>query len=246
MDLGGKASALPLFCFYPQYSLVRIILDRVLRRAIHGRSSAISVLCHHKSSVAGHRNKFNWSELMKVTFQPLRSAMMLGLVITASLVSGCDFKAKVDIEEAGTVAFIEPVIRTPIAGRPTAGYFGYERSYNTTDQIIAVASPAFKRVEMHDSVTEGGMKKMVKLDTLDLPAKSSIKFAPGGKHLMLFEPTKELKGGDQIKVTFVFAEQSPMVVTFDVRDVVPVTGIQETMDHGSMDHGAMGHGDKKP
>ncbi|MFN9014390.1 MAG: copper chaperone PCu(A)C [Hyphomonadaceae bacterium] len=188
---------------------------------------------------------------MKFTFQPLRSAVAVGFVVTASLVSGCDVKAKVDIAEGGRIAFIEPIIRTPIAGRPTAGYFGYERSYNTTDRIIAVASPAFKRVEMHDSVTEGGMKTMVKLDTLDLPAKSAIKFAPGGKHLMLFEPTKELKDGDQVKVTFVFAEQNPMVITFDVRDVVPITGTEESMDHSrmdhsKMDHGAMNHGDKKP
>ena len=188
---------------------------------------------------------------MKIAFQPLRSALVIGFVVTTTLVSGCDFKAKVEIEEGGKIAFVEPVIRTPIAGRPTAGYFDYETSFNKTDRIIAVASPAFKRVEMHDSVTEGGMKKMVKLDTLDLPAKSTIKFAPGGKHLMLFEPTKELKDGDQVKVTFVFAEQNPMVITFDVRDVVPITGTEEIMDHSKMDHskmdhGAMGHGDKKP
>lgn len=193
---------------------------------------------------------------MKSDVQPLRSALLLGVLVTASLVTGCDVKAKVDIskERGGTIIVSEPVIRTPIAGRPTAGYFVFERSYDTTDRIIAVASPAFKRVEMHDSVTEDGMKKMVKLDTLDLPAKSSIKFAPGGKHLMLFDPTKELKDGERIKVTFVFAERNPLVISFDVKDIIPVAdtrGAMETMDHskmdhGSMDHDAMNHGDKKP
>jgi len=193
---------------------------------------------------------------MRLTIQPLRAALALSFVVTTGLVSGCDLNAKVDFsdEKGGTFAIMNPVIRTPMAGRPTAGYFDFNYNYKVPDRIIAVASPAFKRVEMHDSVADGGMKKMVKLDTLDLPAKSSIKFAPGGKHLMLFDSTKTLKAGELIKVTFVFAQRDPIDVSFEVKDVIPVTGSggsSETMDHsemdhGSMDHGTMNHGDKKP
>lgn len=198
---------------------------------------------------------------MKFTMQPLRSALALGFVLTAGLISSCDVNAKIDIsnEKGGTFAFTNSVIRTPLAERPTAGYFDFNYDYKVPDRIISVVSPAFKRVEMHDSVTDSGMKKMVKLDTLDLPAKSSIKFAPGGKHLMLFDPTKTLKAGELIKVTFVFAQRDPIDVSFEVKDVIPVTGSggsSETMDHskmdhskmdhGSMDHGTMNHGDKKP
>jgi copper(I)-binding protein len=193
---------------------------------------------------------------MRLTMKPLRAALALGFVVTTGLVSGCDVNAKVDFadEKGGTFAFMNPVIRTPIAGRPTAGYFDFSYNYKVPDRIIAVASPAFKRVEMHDSVTDGGMKKMVKLDMLDLPSKSSIKFAPGGKHLMLFDTTKALKAGELIKVTFVFAERDPIDVLFEVKDIIPVTGSggspdtmdHSKMDHGSMDHGAMNPGDKKP
>ncbi|MFN8734865.1 MAG: copper chaperone PCu(A)C [Hyphomonadaceae bacterium] len=193
---------------------------------------------------------------MKFRMQPLRAALALGFVLTTVLVSGCDINAKVDFsdERGGTFAIMNPVIRTPMAGRPTAGYFDFNYNDKVPDRIIAVASPVFKRVEMHDSVTDGGMKKMVKLDTLELPAKSSIKFTPGGKHLMLFDPTKALKAGELVKVTFVFAERDPIDVSFEVKDVIPVTGSSgspETMDHsqmdhGSMDHSTMNHGDKKP
>ena len=188
---------------------------------------------------------------MRLTMQPLRAALALGFVVTTGLVSGCDVNAKVDFsdEKSGTFAILNPVIRTPMAGRPTAGYFDFNYNYKVPDRIIAVASPVFKRVEMHDSVADGGMKKMVKLDTLELPAKSSVKFTPGGKHLMLFDPTKVLKAGELIKVTFVFAERDPIDVSFEVKDVIPVTGSggsPETMDHSKMDHGTMNHGDKKP
>ena len=188
---------------------------------------------------------------MRLTMQPLCTALALGFVVTTGLVSGCDVNAKVDFsdEKGGTFAIMNPVIRTPMAGRPTAGYFDFNYNYKFPDRIIAVASPAFKRVEMHDSVTESGMKKMVKLDTLELPAKSSIKFAPGGKHLMLFDPTKTLKSGELIKVTFVFAQRDPIDVSFEVKDVIPVMGSggsPETIDHNKMDHSTMNHDEKKP
>jgi copper(I)-binding protein len=210
----------------------------------------------HQPGLAGFCKKLDWSETMKFTMQPLRAALALGFVLTAALVSGCDVNAKIDIsnEKGGTFAFMNPVIRTPMANRPTPGYFDFNYNYKVPDRIISVASPAFKRVEMHDSVTDGGMKKMVKLDTLDLPARSSIKFAPGGKHLMLFDPTKTLKAGELIKVTFVFAQRDPIDVSFEVKDVISVTGSggspetmdHSTMDHGSMDHGTINHDEKKP
>ena len=69
---------------------------------------------------------------MKFTMQPLRAALALGFVLTAGLVSGCDVNAKIDIsnEKSGTFAFMNPVIRTPMAGRPTAGYFDFNYNYN--------------------------------------------------------------------------------------------------------------------
>lgn len=216
----------------------------------------LTAYVYHQPGLASFYKELDWSEMMKFRMQRLRAALALGFVLTAGLVSGCDVNAKIDIsnEKGGTFAFMNPVIRTPLAGRPTAGYFDFNYNYKVPDQIISVASPEFKRVEMHDSITDGGMKKMVKLDTLDLPAKSSIKFAPGGKHLMLFEPTRVVKAGELIKVTFVFAEREPIDVSFEVKDVIPVAGSSgspETMDHskmdhGSMDHGTMNHGDKKP
>jgi copper(I)-binding protein len=66
---------------------------------------------------------------------------------------------------------------------------------------------------------------------------------------MLFDPTKTLKAGELIKVTFVFAQRDPIDVSFEVKDVIPVTGSSgspETMDHSQMDHSTMNHGDKKP
>lgn len=190
---------------------------------------------------------------MKLIVQTLRSAVALGLLASVGLVSGCDFKAKVEVNTGGTIGFGDPVIRVPKADRPTAGYFRLDYNFDRKDRIISATSPAFKRVEMHDSVKEGSMIKMVKLEELEVPANSSISFAPGGKHLMLFDPIKPLKDGDEVKVVFVFEKHEPVDISFSLKDVIPVTPTptmgdmdHSKMDHGSMDHGAMGHGDKKP
>lgn len=185
---------------------------------------------------------------MKFLVLSLRSAVVLGCLATIGLVSGCDVAMKVAVKSGGSVGFGDPVIRVPRAARPTAGYFRLDYNFDTKDRIISVTSPAFSRVEMHDSVKEGGMTKMVKLESLDVPANSSISYAPGGKHLMLFEPIKPLKDGDKVKVVFVFAEREPVDASFLLRDVIPVAPASkmDEIDHSKMDHGTMNHGDKKP
>lgn len=190
---------------------------------------------------------------MKFNKQSLRYVVAFGLLVSVGLVSGCDVTTKVEVNTGGNIGFGDPVIRVPRADRPTAGYFRLDYNFDRKDRIISVTSPAFKRVEMHDSVKEGGMITMVKLEDLEIPANSSISFAPGGKHLMLFDPIKPLKDGDQVKVVFVLEKREPVDISFSLKDVIPMTPTTTTgdmdhskMDHSKMDHGAMNHGDKKP
>lgn len=210
---------------------------------------------------------------MKFNKQSLRYVVAFGLLVSVGFVSGCgqsapktqeaSAKAKtanaIEADQMPLASFgiINAKLRTPIAGRPSAGYLAIENSGPKADRLVAITSPDFARVEMHDTVSEGGMKKMVKLDGVDIAAGSTLEFTPGGKHLMLFDPTKPLKNGDSVKMTLTFAQLGPMEANFVVLDEIPRAGSgmedmdhskmdHSNMDHGSMDHGAMGHGDKKP
>lgn len=210
---------------------------------------------------------------MKFNRQSLRFVVAFGLLVSGGFVSGCGQSApKTQVASAEAKAtnapeadqmplvsfgIINAKLRTPIAGRPSAGYLAIENSGPKADRLVAITSPDFARVEMHDTVSEGGMKKMVKLDGVDIAAGSTLEFTPGGKHLMLFDPTKPLKNGDSVKMTLTFAQLGPMEANFVVLDEIPRAGSgmedmdhskmdHSNMDHGSMDHGTMGHGDKKP
>jgi copper(I)-binding protein len=200
---------------------------------------------------------------MRFTVKPLRSASMVVFMVTAVLATGCGQSTTVKQETStaskevsGTGAnqmplasfgIINAKLRTPVAGRPSAGYLGIENSGPKADRLVSITSPDFARVEMHDTVSEGGMKKMVKLDGVEIAAGSTLEFAPGGKHLMLFESTKPLKNGDSVKMTLTFEQLGLMEANFVVLDEIPRVGAaMDDMDHSKMDHGSMNHGDKKP
>ena len=200
---------------------------------------------------------------MKSVVPPLRSALVLGLVVAAVLATGCrqntpakqetsTASKKVSRTEANQIplasfGIINAKLRTPVAGRPSAGYLGIQNSGPKGDRLVSITSPDFARVEMHDTVSEGGMKKMVKLDGVEIAAGSTLEFAPGGKHLMLFESTKPLKNGDSVKMTLTFEQLGLMEANFVVLDEIPRVGAaMDDMDHSKMDHGSMNHGDKKP
>jgi periplasmic copper chaperone A len=123
--------------------------------------------------------------------------------------------------QMAALSMINAKVKKPIDGRPTAGYLVIENDGPTAETITAVSSPDFARVELHDHVMDGAMKSMVKLTSLEVPGKSQIMLAPGGKHLMLFDATRDLKNGDSIKVTFTFSNSGPIETNFVVLKEMP-------------------------
>jgi periplasmic copper chaperone A len=123
--------------------------------------------------------------------------------------------------QMAAVSMINAKVKKPIGDRPTSGYLTIENGGPTPETITALSSPDFARVELSDHVMEGGMDKMVKLDTLVVPGNGQLAFEPAGKHLMLFEPKRELKNGDSIKVTFTFSNSGPIETNFVVLNEIP-------------------------
>jgi copper(I)-binding protein len=62
------------------------------------------------------------------------------------------------------------------------------------------------RIEMHESMTGGGMASMKPLDGgVAVPANTDVKFEPRGKHIMLFNINPGMKVGETMRLDFVFA-----------------------------------------
>ena len=61
-------------------------------------------------------------------------------------------------------------------------------------------SNAFDQIEIHSSFIEDGISTMRKMDSLEIPENSEVKLDPGGYHLMLMSPIKEIKEGNLVEM----------------------------------------------
>jgi copper(I)-binding protein len=92
------------------------------------------------------------------------------------------------------------------------------------EAIVNVTSPSPGRVEMHESMSSGGMSSMKQIETVPFDADDPLRFEPGGKHLMLFDLDPTVKAGDALALTFSFSRAPPVTVEAQViaaRDPAP-------------------------
>ncbi len=89
------------------------------------------------------------------------------------------------LENAPLVA-TDIVVTRPLPGiRMGAGYLSLTNATSQRILITKVMSPNIASVEMHESVLEDGISRMVKLDEVAILPGRTVHFEPGGKHLML-------------------------------------------------------------
>ncbi|MFW2405580.1 MAG: copper chaperone PCu(A)C [Gammaproteobacteria bacterium] len=82
-------------------------------------------------------------------------------------------------------------ITKPMPGRHmSAGYFVITNNTDESIHITSIVSPQFESVEIHETTVTNGISRMRELDSLLVPAQSSVTLERGGKHLMLMRPRK--------------------------------------------------------
>lgn len=127
-------------------------------------------------------------------------AMVAPAVAGALLLTGCLKPAMIEADHVW--------VRLPaVEGRPGSGYFTLHGGTGAAT-LIAVSADYAIRTEMHESMMSGGMATMKKIDSVPLPAGGEVTFQPGGRHLMLFGVSRDLKPGDNTLLTFTFADGS--------------------------------------
>ncbi|MGA9851943.1 MAG: copper chaperone PCu(A)C [Gammaproteobacteria bacterium] len=102
-----------------------------------------------------------------------------------------------------------------------AGYLTLENLSDQTLTLASVTSPDFGSVMVHKSVQHGDMESMEPVVNLGIPAHKSVVFAPGGYHLMLMKPVKQLFDGDLVTLTLNFSDHSSLTIMAPVRSDQP-------------------------
>jgi copper(I)-binding protein len=109
------------------------------------------------------------------------------------------------------------VREAPPGARMMAGYVTVKNTGTQPQGVVSVDSPDFDAVEMHKTVTENGISKMLALDGVDVPAGGEARFEPGGMHLMLFAPKRVLKAGDKLQMDFHCSKNQSLKTEFVVK-----------------------------
>ena len=119
-----------------------------------------------------------------------------------------------DIEIEGAYA------RASIPNVPNSAAFFVIK--NNSDKDIAITSAnsdVAKKNELHTHIKENKMMKMMKIEKLVVPAKSSLELKSGGDHVMLMGLKKELKAGDEISLELSFSDGDKKSIKVPVKDL---------------------------
>ena len=93
---------------------------------------------------------------------------------------------------------------------------------NNSDKDIAITSAnsdIAEKNELHTHIKENKMMKMMKIEKLVVPAKSSLELKSGGDHVMLMGLKKELKAGDEINLELSFSDGDKKKIKVPVKDL---------------------------
>jgi periplasmic copper chaperone A len=94
---------------------------------------------------------------------------------------------------------------TPPGATNGAVYLSIQNIGKQAEQLIGVASPMAKIVELHNHEMVDGLMRMRKLDSIDVAAGATVTIAPGGLHIMLIGLARTLVDGEEFAITLSFS-----------------------------------------
>ena len=134
------------------------------------------------------------------------------LIVLAVLMFAGPAVAEVSV----TAAWVRETIG---AGKTSAGY-GRIVNTGAADRLLSVTTPAAGLAEVHQSVDQGGIMRMVAVKGLEIPANGEAVLKPGGYHIMIMNAQKPFKVGDTLDLVFTFEHAGKITVP---AKVAPIT-----------------------
>ncbi|CFX16949.1 conserved exported protein of unknown function [Candidatus Filomicrobium marinum] len=116
--------------------------------------------------------------------------------------------------EAGALKIDHPWARPSIGEtKNSAAYFKIENTGKAADRLVSAKADIAERTELHESVDEGGVAKMLPLkDGIPVPADGEAELKPLGMHVMLMGLKSKLEEGQSFPMTLTFEKQGDVQV----------------------------------
>jgi len=158
---------------------------------------------------------------------------ILSLAALATLaLGGTAFAQNITVDQAWA--------RATSPSQSVGGVFLTLTDTGADDALVSAASPVCATVELHETVADNGVMKMLPIASLPLTHGQSVTLKPGSYHLMVMGLKQQLKPGDTFPVTLSFAHGAPVTATVTVGAAgAGGPGGMGGMDHMHMDHSGM-------
>nr|WP_319386438.1 copper chaperone PCu(A)C [uncultured Roseibium sp.] len=161
------------------------------------------------------------------------SASVLLLALTAPALAGGGHQHG----HAGDGDALEGVmVHAPVSPAAAPGittsavYMTLENHSGNALDLVGVSSPGFEMGHLHKTSMVDGLMTMAPVAQLSIPSHASVRFEPGGLHIMLMGAKASLRPGDTFPVTLVFATGEGVEVPVSVVEPGTASG----HDHGAM------------
>src|SRR4030088_2722064 len=116
--------------------------------------------------------------------------------------------------KAGDLVITQAWSRATPGGAPVAGgYLTIENKGSLPDRLLSGASDAARKVEIHEVAQDKGIMTMRPIEGgLFIEAGKTVKFEPGGRHLMFIGLPASSREREQVSVSLVFEQAGKITV----------------------------------
>jgi len=130
----------------------------------------------------------------------------------------------------GALTISHPWARPTAEGQKNgAAYFSIKNGGTEADKLVSAESPVAEKTELHQTVDEGGVMKMLPATGgVEVQPGAVVEFKPGSYHVMLLGLKQRLEEGQTIPLTLAFAKAGSVSVEAKVE--------KSSSDMGEMHH----------
>jgi copper(I)-binding protein len=98
-----------------------------------------------------------------------------------------------------------------------AAYATFKNPCAKAVAVSDVSGADFGMAMIHATTVENGMSRMRAMGALSIPAGGETVLAPGGTHIMLMQPKRELHEGDKVRLALKLSDGRVLSAEFVVR-----------------------------
>ena len=137
-------------------------------------------------------------------------------LVVAALTAACT------VEPGPPLTVSDIQLFAPLPGSHAAvGYLSLHNQSNAPLTIESISSPGFGKVQMHETIIRDGVASMLALPSVTIEPGASVKFAAGGKHLMLMQPEPDTATGTNVALQINYDTDGLLIISATMQSRLP-------------------------